>query len=103
MKNDVSELRGILFDTLRGLKNKEEALNIERVRLVVDTAQAITATAKVEVDFMKVSGAAVDSEFIGIGPAIHPESGKTFRQITGNGIKKTAAIPGGTLTTHRMR
>ena len=98
---DIKALRSALFETLQGLKDK--SIEIDRAAAINSTAQTILNSAKVEVDFMKVSGAAVDSEFIGIGPAIHPESGKTLRQITGNGVKQTAAIPGGTLTTHRMR
>ena len=95
MKNDVSELRGILFDTLRGLKNKEEALDIERVRLVVDTAQAITATAKVEADFARAVGGQVVSKFIPVAtvPALPPG-----QERTAHGIKTVS----GHITTHRM-
>ena len=55
--NDINELRGHLFDTLRGLKDKDKPLEIERARAVSDVAQTIINTVKVEVDFVKATGA----------------------------------------------
>lgn len=55
--NDITELRSHLFDTLRGLKDKDKPLEIERARAVSDVAQTIINTVKVEVDFVKATGA----------------------------------------------
>lgn len=54
--NDITELRGHLFDTLRALKDKDKPLEIERARAVSDVAQTIINTVKVEVDFVKATG-----------------------------------------------
>lgn len=55
-KNDITELRDILFDTLRQLKNKDAPLDIERAKAINETAQVIINTAKIEVDYAKVTG-----------------------------------------------
>lgn len=54
--NDITELRGHLFETLRALKDKDKPLDIDRARAVSDVAQTIINTVKVEVDFVKATG-----------------------------------------------
>lgn len=54
-ENDIAELRSHLFDTLRGLKNGE--MDIDRAKAINDTAQTIINSAKVEVDFVRATGA----------------------------------------------
>lgn len=61
-KNDITELRSILFDTLRGLKDK--TIDIEQAKAINDTAQVIVNSAKVEVDYAKNTGSATTSNFI---------------------------------------
>ena len=53
-KNDITELREILFDTLRGLKDK--STDIEHAKAISDTAQVIINSAKVEVDHARHTG-----------------------------------------------
>lgn len=64
MSNDISELRSVLFDTLRDLRNKESSIDIERVGAINDIAQTIIQSAKVEVDHMRVTGATNGSGFL---------------------------------------
>lgn len=63
MKN-LETLRDHLFATLDGLRDKENPMDLDRAKTVVQVAQAITDTAKVEVDFMKATGAESASGFI---------------------------------------
>jgi|GEM_PF-2327127 len=63
-KNDITELRSILFDTLRGLKDK--SIDIEHAKAINDTAQVIVNSAKVEVDYAKNTGHATNSGFMKI-------------------------------------
>lgn len=99
--SDITTLRDALFETLQGLKNK--TIEIDQADAINRTAQTIINTAKVEVNFMKQSGAVVDSDFI----RQHQETptigsnGQTTR--TGTGFKQIQAVPGGTVTQHRMR
>ncbi|TYP71566.1 MULTISPECIES: hypothetical protein [Nitrosomonas] len=50
-QNNITELRAILFDTLRGLKDK--SIDIEHAKAISDTAQVIINSAKVEADYAK--------------------------------------------------
>lgn len=75
MSNDITELRSVLFDTLRDLRNKDAAIDIERVDAINDIAQTIIQSAKVEVDHMRVTGGASSSGFLpapGARPTLVP-------------------------------
>lgn len=54
--NKIEDLRGILFDTLRDLRDKEKPMEIERAKAVAEVAREIVNSAKVEVDHMKIAG-----------------------------------------------
>ena len=97
--SDIAELRKHLFETLEGLKNKSIA--VETAQAINATAQTIVNTAKVEVDFMKVSGRIVNSEFIAL-----PEKTTNGPQTppTAHGTKTvTPLAAGATKTVHQMR
>ena len=64
MKRNIKGLRDALFDTLEKLNDKDNPLDLDRARTICSVATAITNTAKVEVQFMKETGAALESEFI---------------------------------------
>jgi hypothetical protein len=64
MSNTIEDLREHLFDTLRGLKNKENPMEIERAKAISDVAQTIINSAKAEVDYIKATGAKMTSGFI---------------------------------------
>ena len=94
MSNDITELRGHLFDTLRGLKNK--SIDIEQAKAICEVASKITDTAKVEVDFLRVT----ESESTGFIPA----SGETRTSISHKGdVTTVKAFPGLTVTTHKAK
>lgn len=63
MKNKLTDLRNHLFETLEGLKDKDHPMEIARAKAVADVAQTIINSAKVEVEFMKQTGA-TGSDFI---------------------------------------
>lgn len=62
-KNKLSDLRNHLFETLEALKDPEKPMDIERAQAVCNVAHELIETAKVEVKFMDVTGAAVGDEF----------------------------------------
>lgn len=52
----MEDLRNHLFVTLEGLLDKDKPLEIERAAAIAKTAQVIVNSAKVEVDYLKISG-----------------------------------------------
>lgn len=54
--NDVSALRGLLFDTLRDLRDKEKPMEVDRARAISDVAKVLVDSARVEVEHMKLTG-----------------------------------------------
>lgn len=53
--NTIAELRAHLFDTLQKLSDKENPMEIERAKAISEVSQVIINSAKVEVDFMRVT------------------------------------------------
>lgn len=64
MRNKIDDLRNHLFETLEALKDKEEPMDLDRARTVADVARVIVESAKVEVDFLKVTGAVRSTGFL---------------------------------------
>lgn len=56
MENKIEDLRGILFDTLRDLRDKEKPMDIERAKAIAEVSREVIASAKVEVEHMKIAG-----------------------------------------------
>lgn len=77
--NNITEVRGHLFDTLRDLR--EGKIDIEKADAVNRTAQTIINSAKVEVDFIKHTGAQ-GSGFIPKNTPALPDGivGRTFHK-----------------------
>lgn len=82
--NDITELRQILFDALRGLNDKENPLDLDRARATTDIAQTIINSARAEIEFIKVAGGK-GSGFIPLAPAQPPGAGRTpYQNAIGN-------------------
>jgi hypothetical protein len=64
MSNDIQSLRASLFDALRGIK--DGSLDVERAKAINETAQVIVNTAKVEIDYLRATGADGGTGFIRI-------------------------------------
>ena len=97
MNNDITGLRNVLFETLRGVK--DGTIPLDRAKIINETAQVITNTAKAEVDFMKTAGLKnALSNFMG-GLEV------TGAVMTSTGEKITRVDPADGLrtTTHRLR
>jgi len=62
--NKIDDLRNHLFETLEALKDDEKPLDIARARAIADVAKVIVESAKVEVDFLKVTGALRSTNFL---------------------------------------
>lgn len=62
-KNKIEDLRDHLFETLEGLKDKEDPMDIDRAKAIADVSEKIINSAKVEVEFLKTTGAITGSGF----------------------------------------
>lgn len=96
MSNDINALRSTLFETLQELK--EGKMDLDRAKVINDTAQTIINTAKAEVDYMRVTGASSGTEFIPVAaraPALPPGN----QMPTATGTK----VVNGNVTTHKLR
>lgn len=64
MPHNIEDLRAHLFDTLKALKDKERPMDLDRARAVADVARVLVESAKIEVDFLKVTGALKSTGFL---------------------------------------
>lgn len=64
MKNKITDLRDHLFATLEALADKENPMELERAQTIAEVAQVVVNSAKVEVEFLKVTGKVGGSEFL---------------------------------------
>lgn len=64
MQNKIEHLRNHLFATIEGLLDEENPMDVTKAKAVADVAQVIINSAKVEVDFIKATGADVGTGFI---------------------------------------
>jgi hypothetical protein len=51
----ITELRQQLLDTLKDLRNREQPMEPDRARAVAQVASVLVDTAKVEVEYLKVT------------------------------------------------
>lgn len=63
-KNRIEDLRDHLFETLEALKDDDTPMDIARAKTIADVARVIVESAKVEVEFLKATGAAQSTGFI---------------------------------------
>lgn len=79
MKNKMVDLRNHLFAALEGLSDTEKPMELDRAKAISEVAQTIINSAKVEVDFCKVTGQTTSSDFIESAPV------KPKPRLVGNG------------------
>lgn len=70
MPKKLEDLRNHLFETLDSLRNEEKPMDLDRARTIAEVAQAIINSAKVEVDFLRVTGQKSQSEFLPAAPPL---------------------------------
>lgn len=64
MKNKLTDLRDHLFCAIEGLLDPDKPLEIDRARAVADVAAKIIDSAKVENDYLRLTGGTGASGFI---------------------------------------
>lgn len=63
-KNRITDLRNHLFETLEALKDSEKPMELDRARAIADVARVVIDSAKVEVEFLNVTGALRSTDFL---------------------------------------
>lgn len=108
MANDITELRDILFDTIRQLKDKENPLPLDRAKMVGELSQVVINSAKVELEHARLTKTA-GTGFIPLSAPLLAESHRDSKPdpstpvATATGTKTVQQIGGATVTSHRMR
>jgi hypothetical protein len=62
-KNTMTDLRNHLFEVMEALKDEDKPMDIARAKAVVDVAQTLINSAKVEVDFLNAIDSSDATEF----------------------------------------
>jgi len=62
MANNIEELRSILFDTIREVKRGE--IDLDKAKAIENLSQTIINSAKVEVDYMRVTDKTTGTAFL---------------------------------------
>lgn len=62
-KNTMTDLRNHLFEVMEALKDEEKPMELARARAVVEVAQTLINSAKVEVDFLNAIDSSEATEF----------------------------------------
>ena len=60
--DDITNLRQMLFETMRDVR--AGTLDTERAKVINGTAQTIINSAKVEVDYVRITGAQTSNKFL---------------------------------------
>lgn len=63
-KNKIDDLRNHLFETLEALKDEEKPMDLARALAVAEVAKVLVESAKVEVSFLKATGALKSTDFL---------------------------------------
>jgi hypothetical protein len=71
-KNSIEDLRNHLFAALEGLADKDEPMDLERAKAVAEVGKILVESAKVEVAFVKATGALKSTNFL----PVESESGR---------------------------
>jgi len=84
MKNKITDLRDHLFETLEALKDPDKPMEIERAKTVASVAQVIINSAKIENDFLKITGAVKSTGFLPDGDNTAIDVKPAPRRIAGS-------------------
>jgi hypothetical protein len=63
-RNKIADLRNHLFAAIEGLMDEENPMELDRARAVAEVAQVIVNSAKIECDYLKITGSAQITGFI---------------------------------------
>ena len=62
----INDVRSLLLDTLRDLRDPKAGMDLDRARAIVQVGQVLIDSARAEVDAIKVLGGSRGSDFIAV-------------------------------------
>lgn len=68
-KNTLADLKDHLFEALERLKGKDDPREIEKAKAICEVSQTIINAAKVEVQYLNVTGKGYGGKFFGDQPS----------------------------------
>lgn len=80
MKTSIKDLREHLFATIEALRDTDNPMDISRARAVAEVAGQVIESAKVEVEFLRVTGREHDAGFLTPPPPV-PGAGPATRAL----------------------
>ncbi len=83
MKNRIQDLRNHLFETLERLKDEDSPMDIARAKAISEVSQTIIESAKVEIEFMEVTGEIESTEFFDSLRLTEERAARGFRALPG--------------------
>jgi hypothetical protein len=63
-RNKIADLRNHLFAAIEGLMDEENPMELDRARAIAEVAQVIVNSAKIECDYLKITGSGQVTGFI---------------------------------------
>ncbi len=86
-RQNINDLRDHLFETLKALRDPASPMDVSRAQAVADVAKVVVDSVKVEVEFVKATGALSGSGFVptDAAPATGPRAvgaGQAGRRLT---------------------
>ena len=91
----ITDMRAHLMQTLAALRDRDNPMDVDRARAVAQVAGVLVDSAKVEVDYIKATGATGDSLFIS------PLNSDPGRLLNGESQGSITPTPFGIV--HRMK
>lgn len=75
MKNKVEDLRNHLFETIEALLDKDKPMDLDRAQVIAEVGQVLVNSAKVEVEYVRATGAQKGTGFIPLPAPEKPVEG----------------------------
>ncbi len=81
MKNKIDDLRNHLFATLEALQDKENPMEIDRAKAISKVADSIIDSARVECQYMELTGTQVSAFIAGPKQAEQPRPQQLIKAV----------------------
>lgn len=82
MKNTMDDLRNHLFETIEALRDEDKPMDIDRAKAICGAAEKLIDTAKVEIQFLDITGQTKASGFLTSAKPALPHYGSSQGETT---------------------
>lgn len=89
MKNKITDLRNHLFETIEALKDPDSTMDVPRAKVIANLAQTIINSAKVELDYLELTGQGTASAFLALPAGAEPKPDQARKVNGGEKAQRT--------------